>query len=453
LASAPDARLPTCANQDSRGAIWQMDPAVVVEMVVIVVVGSALYATYECATVLTTTVFWGAAIAMTINGAMVIAGVDPVIDGIGYGIGGISALIDYIVVLAGTALALPGWLVDRVRTWWTRRKMERLLHAVQEYALPRIARVVGSTLRARHILHEILDDTRDEKLRRWMEKGDDRARDAGLSRMIERTRWANESVQDDDGTLIMAGGRRHAALMIEKKIRGVTAIKRLDTEEKRKIEKRRTREKRQRAPPARHSDAEWAVLGARRRAGREDRVGNATAPEIPRTTRAVSGCPDEGTVRGDCTTASPKKREEEKIAELRQQLQAERGRRVRAERSERRLLQERETAGVLTARKASALDADRVRMCVGMENARKSRTRVRLESVRRAAERAMAAAMQSPPVTPVKDITVERRETVRKDLPADIDARRAEGEEDGWPPRPPRLPLRTRKQRESGPPT
>jgi hypothetical protein len=56
-------------------------------------------------------------------------------------------------------------------------------------------------------------------------------------------------------------------------------------------------------------------------------------------------------------------------------------------------------------------------------------------------------------VTPVKDITVERRETVRKDLPADIDARRAEGEEDGWPPRPPRLPLRTRKQRESGPPT
>ena len=30
LASAPDARLPTCANQDSRGAIWQMDPAVVV---------------------------------------------------------------------------------------------------------------------------------------------------------------------------------------------------------------------------------------------------------------------------------------------------------------------------------------------------------------------------------------------------------------------------------------
>ena len=137
MASAPDARLPTCANQDSRGAIWQMDPAVVVEMVVIVVVGSALYATYECATVLTTTVFWGAAIAMTINGAMVIAGVDPVIDGIGYGIGGISALIDYIVVLAGTALALPGWLVDRVRTWWTRRKMERLLHAVQEYALVR----------------------------------------------------------------------------------------------------------------------------------------------------------------------------------------------------------------------------------------------------------------------------------------------------------------------------
>ena len=96
-------------------------------------------------------------------------------------------------------------------------------------------------------------------------------------------------MQDDDGTLIMAGGRRHATLMIEKKIRGVTAIKRLDTEEKRKIEKRRTREKRQRAPPARHSDAEWAVLGARRRAGREDRVGNATAPEIPRTTRAVSG--------------------------------------------------------------------------------------------------------------------------------------------------------------------
>ena len=80
-----------------------------------------------------------------------------------------------------------------------------------------------------------------------MEKGDDKARDAGLSRMIERTRWANESVQDDDGTLIMAGGRRHATLMIEKKIRGVTAIKRLDTEEKRKIEKRRTREKRQRA--------------------------------------------------------------------------------------------------------------------------------------------------------------------------------------------------------------
>ena len=94
---------------------------------------------------------------------------------------------------------------------------------------------------------------------------------------------------------------------------------------------------------------------------------------------------------------------------------------------------------MLTARKASALDADRVRMCVGMENARKSRTRVRLESVRRAAERAMAAAMQSPPVTPVKDITVERRETVRKDLPADIDARWAKGEEDGWPPRPPRL--------------
>ena len=33
----------------------------------------------------------------------------------------------------------------------------------------------------------------------------------------------------------------------DKKIRGVTTIKRLDTEEKRKIEKRRTREKRQRA--------------------------------------------------------------------------------------------------------------------------------------------------------------------------------------------------------------
>ena len=134
-----------------------------------------------------------------------------------------------------------------------------------------------------------------------------------------------------------------------------------------------------------------------------------------------------------------RERRSSKIAELRQQLQAERGRRVRAERSERRLLQERETAGVLTARKASALDADRVRMCVGMENARKSRTRVRLESVQRAAERAMVAARLSPPVTPVKDITVERRETVRKDLPADIDARWAKGEEDGWPPRPPRL--------------
>jgi hypothetical protein len=47
-----------------------------------------------------------------------------------------------------------------------------------------------------------------------------------------------------------------------------------------------------------------------------------------------------------------------------------------------------------------------------MENARKSRTRVRLVlgSLRRAAERAMAAAMLSPPVTHVvKDITVERR--------------------------------------------
>ena len=152
MASAPDARLPTCANQDSRGAIWQMDPAVVVEMVVIVVVGSALYATYECATVLTTMVFWGAAIAMTINGAMVIVGVDPVIDAIGYGTGLTLALIQVLIdgVVDG-ALAL----VDRVRTWWTRRKTERLLHAVQEYALPRIARVVGSTLRARHILHEI----------------------------------------------------------------------------------------------------------------------------------------------------------------------------------------------------------------------------------------------------------------------------------------------------------
>ena len=174
------------------------------------------------------------------------------------------------------------------------------------------------------------------------------------------------------------------------------------------------------------------------------RVGNAAAPENPRTTRAVSGCPDEDTVQGDCTTASPKKREEEKVAELRQQLQAERGRRVRAERSERRLLQERELAGVLTARKASVLDADRVRMCEGMRNARKSITRARLESVRRAAERAMVAAMLSPPVSPVKDITVDREE-VRKDLSAekdvrgDNDVRWVEGEEDGWPPRPPRL--------------
>ena len=36
-----------------------MDPAVNVGMVAIVVVGSALYASYECATMLTTTVFWG----------------------------------------------------------------------------------------------------------------------------------------------------------------------------------------------------------------------------------------------------------------------------------------------------------------------------------------------------------------------------------------------------------
>ena len=57
-----------------------------------------------------------------------------------------------------------------------------------------------------------------------------------LRLLIERTRWANESVHDDDGTLIMAGGRRHVALMTEKKIRGVAEIKRLDTEEKRKIE-------------------------------------------------------------------------------------------------------------------------------------------------------------------------------------------------------------------------
>ena len=50
----------------------------------------------------------------------------------------------------------------------------------------------------------------------------------------------------------------------------------------------------------------------------------------------------------------------------------------------------------------------------------------------------------SPPVSPVKDITVDREE-VRKDLSAekdvrgDNDVRWVEGEEDGWPPRPPRL--------------
>ena len=56
----------------------------------------------------------------------------------------------------------------------------------------------------------------------------------------------------------------------------------------------------------------------------------------------------------------------------------------------------------------------------------------------------MVAAMLSPPVSPVKDITVDREE-VRKDLSAekdvrgDNDVRWVEGEEDGWPPRPPRL--------------